>query len=206
MDRGPPGRCRGAGRPFAHPSGNLPNVAGLWVFLSTLSDTRATSRDNRRIGSPQHSRWVVADRFHPLKSLADVGVLECELSGALELQQDGPIFHPDPMRLAVTVREPVINSRLAPLPPVMQTKGAQRSGLPAPRSPSRVSPHVEGQQPLHGGRAPEHLKCASNPRPHCGMLVSRSLSDAGRNRIGAPALDDQRRVEYPQPPKPLPIR
>jgi hypothetical protein len=63
----------------------------------------------------RRSIWVIAARFHPLEPLADVVVLECEFSGALKLQQDGPIFHADPVHLAVTVRERVINSWHAPL-------------------------------------------------------------------------------------------
>jgi hypothetical protein len=32
---------------------------------------------------PRRSRWVIADRLHPLEPLADIIITECELSGAL---------------------------------------------------------------------------------------------------------------------------
>jgi hypothetical protein len=59
----------------------------------------------------QDGSWL-----HPLESLAYIVVAECELSGALEPQQDWPIFHADPMRPAVTVGVRVVNGGLTTFP------------------------------------------------------------------------------------------
>jgi hypothetical protein len=63
-----------------------------------MTDTRLKIFEHGRfIGRHiEHSRWVIADRLHPLETLTDIVALKCELSGAPELQQDRPIVHADP--------------------------------------------------------------------------------------------------------------